>query len=257
MAKSNKKTGTRQWSKFSENFQIGCENKCRYCYARYNAIFGRFPYATQEQWDNPVINQKKIDTGRRKKEGVIMFPTTHDITPRNLSEYLCVLRKLLDAGNRVLIVSKPHWECITVICDFYDQYREQIEFRFTIGSTDDKVLSFWEPNAPSFEERLCCLKYAHAAGYKTSVSCEPYLDPYVVYTYTACLPYITETFWIGKLNKFEQRVNLDGATAEQIKKFVEPLKAAQSDSVVKSFHRMLNGQRGIMWKESITGVVGK
>ena len=35
--------------------------------------------------------------------------------------------------------------------------------RFSIGACDDQILSFWEPNAPNFEERKQCLKYAYKA----------------------------------------------------------------------------------------------
>jgi hypothetical protein len=211
---------------------------------------------TQEQWDNPVIDNKKVDKGYRKRNGLIMFPTTHDVTPFNINEYLCVLRKLLDAGNQVLVVSKPHWQCITVICEAYEAYKKQIMFRFTIGSMKDEILRFWELNAPNFQERLACLQYAYHKGYATSVSCEPYLDSYAAYTYSACKPYITDSFWIGKLRHFNSRVRLDDATPEQIKKYVEPLKAAQSDDIVKSMYRLLDGQPFIQWKDSIREVMG-
>ena len=166
-----------------------------------------------------------------------------------------VLRKLLDAGNDVLIVSKPHWQCITLICEGFKEHRDKILFRFTIGSTDNDVLAFWEPGAPNFQKRLACLQYAFQTGYKTSVSCEPYLDPYVVYTYTACKPYITDSFWVGKLRHFNCRVKLDDATPEQIKKYVEPLKAAQNDDVVKSIHKLLYDKSFVMWKDSIRDVI--
>ena len=135
------KTGTREWSDVSMNIQRGCEHGCLYCYARYDAV-QRWKRCEAKHWPTPCIDEKKVDAAHLKTyRGVVMFPTTHDITPANLSQYLCVLRKLLDAGNRVLIVSKPHWECITVICNAHLEYKRQIEFRFTIGSTDEDVLA--------------------------------------------------------------------------------------------------------------------
>jgi hypothetical protein len=244
------KTGTKEWAQTNVNFQEGCEHDCRYCFARGDAV-GRWKRCTAEQWRHPVINQAKVDKHRGKYPGVVMFPSTHDVTPLNFSEYLTVLRRLLDAGNQVLVVSKPHWQCITVLCEAYQEYKSQIMFRFTIGSMDDAVLGFWEPNAPNFAERLSCLEYAFHKGFRTSVSCEPYLDPYVVYTYTACKPFITDSFWVGMLRHFERRVDLTGATAEQIEKFVKPLKAAQGLDVVKGIHRLLDGQPFIHWKDSI------
>jgi len=163
---------------------------------------------------------------------------------------MCVLRKLLDADNDVLIVSKPHWDCITVICEALKKYQRQITFRFTIGSTKSDILKFWEPGAPSFQERLSCLQYAYQAGYNTSVSCEPYLDQHVVYTYTACKGWIADSFWIGKLRNFNSRVRIDDATEGQIIKYVDPLKAAMVDFVFKQMHRVLDGQPLIKWKDS-------
>lgn len=251
-----KKIGTREWAKYNVNIQRGCEHGCRYCYARYNSVT-RFKRCTAEQWLDPVIVQAKVDKNYGKYRGTVMFPSTHDITPRNISECLCVLRRLLDVGNKVLIVSKPHWDCIPLICETLKEYRLQIEFRFTIGSTSDKVLSFWEPGAPNLAERLSCLRYAYKCGYEMSVSCEPYLDPYVPYTYAAVLPYLTNSFWIGKLRDFKRRVDLTGVTDEQMTKFVKPLMAALSDEVVKTICMALHGHRFVKWKDSVREVMAK
>lgn len=252
-----KKTGTKEWSDRSLNIQRGCENNCRYCYARHNAVT-RFKQCNAEQWKLPCIDNKKVDKNYRTHyEGVTMFPTTHDITSANLSQCMCVLRKQLDLGNKMLIVTKPRWDCISVICEAFLEYQDLIEFRFTVGSTDNSILEFWEPEAPNFQERLSCLQYAHRAGYKTSVSCEPYLDAHVAYTYEACKEWITDSFWIGKLRGFNSRVKLDDATDTQISRYVDPLKAAMQDSVVKQIHSVLDGQRFIKWKDSIADVMAK
>ncbi|RKY06326.1 MAG: hypothetical protein DRP56_07630, partial [Planctomycetota bacterium] len=116
----NKNTGIFEWADTSVNIQIGCEHDCRYCYARHRAV-ERFGYCkSQEAWKNPIVNFAKVNKGYKKNYGTVMLPSTHDITPLNLSEYLCVMRKLLDAGNNVLIVSKPHFDCIRVIVNAYE-----------------------------------------------------------------------------------------------------------------------------------------
>ena len=253
----SKKTGTKEWADHSMNIQRGCEHNCRYCYARYNAV-DRFKTCEARHWPLPCINEAKVDMPhKRKYDGGIMFPTTHDITSANLSQYLCVLRKLLDAGNDVLIVSKPHIECIDTICNFYAEYRDQIMFRFSIGSTSDDVLGFWKPNAPTFTERLTCLKLAFDRGFKTSVSCEPYLDAYAPHTYFTCRDFITDSFWVGKLRGFNSRVRLDDVTPAQMKKFVDMLKVILSDNIVKIIYRSLEGQPFIKWKDSIREVMGE
>ena len=256
---AKKKTGTREWSESSVNIQLGCENGCRYCYARYNAVKFR-KWCTDEQWLDPVIVLSKVTRSFLKRAGVVMFPTTHDITPRNLSESLCVLGKLLKAGNKVLLVSKPRIDCISTICECFPEYRKRLMFRFTVGSMDDHVLKFWEPDAPSFGERKQCLAFAWSRGFRTSVSCEPFLDcevDKIVDLFELLKPYINNSFWIGKLRHFTKRVVLEGATAGDIERFVKPLQAAQSDEFVLGLCQRLNRERLVIWKDSIREVIEK
>lgn len=250
------KTGTKEWAASNVNIQRGCEHGCRYCYARCMMV-NWLKKCTAEQWLEPVINNSAVDADYGKRKGIVMFPSTHDITPRNLSECLCVLRKLLDAGNRVLIVSKPHWSCITLMCETLQEYRCQLMFRFTIGSKNNEVLSFWEPDAPGFEERMSCLRYAYYGRYITSVVSEPYLDGDVVDLYLEVKPFITDSFWIGKLRDFNRRVDMSGVTAEQETKFVKPLKAAQTDEAVRRIYNQLNVERLVKWKDSVREVIEK
>ncbi len=251
------KTGTKEWSDFYMNIQRGCENGCLYCYAKYNAV-ERFHRCKPEHWILPCIDEAKVDLPHKKKyNGVVMYPTTHDITSANLSQYLCVLRKLLDADNQVLIISKPRWECITVICEAYLKYRKQIMFRFTIGSTNDHVLRFWEPGASSFEERISCLRYAHHKGYRTSISCEPMLDFYIPDLYDRCQFLITDSFWVGKLRNWKSRVQEPKSFPSPIEENIyNDTKAAQSDKVVRAIYESLKDKPMIKWKDSIRKVMG-
>jgi len=244
------KTGTKEWAGDTVNIQIGCENGCRYCYARHNAVEFR-KYCKAEDWPNPVINQKKVDRNYGLYADGVMFPSTHDITPKNISECLCVLRKLLDAGNKVLIVSKPSWECITVICEALQEYTQQILFRFTIGSMHDDVLSFWEPGAPNYDERLACLKYAYTKRFSTSVNCEPYLDGDVIDLYCRIKPWTTHNFWVGLLREYKQRVDASKISAADYAKFVTPLLKAQAMEEITKIYHQLKNERLVKWKDSI------
>jgi len=248
-------SGTREWSSHSVNIQRGCEYGCRYCYARYDAVC-RYRRCTPGQWSQPVINQKKVDRNYGKFSGVVMFPTCHDVTPRNLSEYLVVLRKLLDAGNQVLITSKPSWSCITMICETLKEFSRQITFRFTIGSIDDEVLQFWEPNARNFKQRFACLSYAFESGFTTSVSCEPFLDAWPQHVYEACVPYLTDSFWLGLLNRLDQRVDLAGVPAELAERFVTPVKKAQMPAMLKEYHKAFAGKPYVKFKKEFRDATG-
>lgn len=259
---AGKKTGTREWSDSSVNIQLGCEHGCRYCYARYQAVKWR-KWCTDKEWLDPGIIQAKVTRSFLKRAGVVMFPTTHDVTLRNLPEALCVLGKLLNAGNKVLLVSKPHIICIINICKCFGAFRDRLIFRFTIGSSSDQVLSFWEPNAPGFPERAACLKHACHQGFRTSVSCEPFLDSSlheIVDLYEDLEPYISvrDGFWIGKLREFDKRIVMDGVTSEEDERFVKPLRAAQSDEFVRDLYQLLKSKCAVVkWKDSIREVVEK
>ena len=256
---AEKKTGTKEWAETNVNIQMGCEHSCRYCYARYRAV-KRYKFCTAGQWLDPVIIHSKITRSYSKRSGVVMFPSTHDVTPRNISECMFVLSKLLAAGNKVLLVSKPHITCIMDICESFREYRNQLSFRFTIGSKDDRVLAFWEPNAPGFRERLECLLYAYNSGYQTSVSCEPFLDCKVgkiIGLYVMVNSFITDSIWIGKLRHFDRRVDMSGVTSGEEEEFVKPLKAAQSDEMIWTIYRELQGGPLVRWKDSIREVIEK
>ena len=102
-----------------------------------------------------------------------MFPSTHDLLPEFLEPCVAVLKNLLEAGNRVLVVSKPHLVCITRICGDFAEYRDRVLFRFTIRALDNTLLAFWEPGAPTFAERLACLNLAYDGGFQRTDARRP------------------------------------------------------------------------------------
>ena len=172
----SKKTvsGTKEWASSNFNVMRGCANGCLYCYACANAI--RFNQKEPGTWTHEEVNEKAAKRVFGLRDGTIMYPTTHDFTLANLEHTLPPLVRMLEAGNQVLVVSKPNLHVIWEMCEACEKYKDQILFRFTIGSGLDEVLSFWEPNAPAFMSRLESLSFAFEKGFKTSVSMEPLLD---------------------------------------------------------------------------------
>ena len=166
--------GTYEWAVTNANFINGCSNNCKYCYSREMAI--RFKRKNTDNWHIEEINPSQYNKKFKKVDGFIMCPSSHDITPVHLSQSLLFLQKIIDSGNNILIVTKPHFEVIEAICDRFKNNKKNILFRFTIGSINSSVLKFWEPDAPDYEERKKCLVYAFEKGFETSVSCEPMLD---------------------------------------------------------------------------------
>lgn len=193
-------SGTKEWADFNVNCIKGCSNDCKYCYARMMAK--RFGRCTDNTWETMIINQRSVDKTYKKYNGRVMFPSTHDITDDEGVQEACytIIRKLLEADNELLVTTKPKLLVTEQIIELFNQYSEQLQFRFTITSLSDRLLSFWEPGAPTYEERMTSLKYAYNSGFKTSVSIEPFLDytPQVLVQNVA--PYVTESIWLGPMN---------------------------------------------------------
>ncbi len=246
-----KVNGFKEWTKYSVNCCSGCANDCRYCYAKGMAV--RFKQLTVDEWPLERVRQKDVDKKQRLYDGRVMFPSSHDITPGNFDACMIVIEKLLKAGNELLIVSKPRLECISAICKFFKVYKDKIIFRFTIGACDDDVLSFWEPNAPGYDERKYSLEYAFETGFETSVSVEPMLCAEGVLDLVEDLePFTTNSIWIGKMNHLKS-IRIDG---DEIHEAVQVVKEGQGDENILAIYSKLRDNPLIKWKDSIKKIVG-
>lgn len=203
-------SGTREWADHNVNCIKGCSNNCRYCYAKMMAK--RFGRCTEATWKDMVVNDKAVTARYGKYKGRVMFPSSHDIidTPKVIEACFTVLTKLLKAGNETLITTKPNLSVVKKVIRQFQTFDEQIQFRFTITSMNDKSLSFWEPNAPTYEERLESLKYAYKKNFKTSVSIEPFLDYNPQDLVYALSPFVTESIWLGPMNYIHNHASPNG-----------------------------------------------
>lgn len=245
--------GTYEWAVENANYINGCSHNCKYCYSREMAI--RFKRKTILNWEEEEVNYNQLERKAKKVDGVIMFPSSHDITPENLNNSIKFLNKLLKIGNEVLVVTKPHLSVIKSICGNFSEYKNKILFRFTIGSSNSKTLKFWEPNAPDYQERKKCLIYAYENGFSTSVSCEPMLDDNILELVNDLCPYVTNSIWLGKMNFLLRRLKMNGIednkTITKAKKLIE----IQSDTNIIKLYSQLSSNEKIKWKESIKKVV--
>lgn len=200
-------TGTFEWAEETYSFEVGCPVGCQYCWARHGML-RRKAVASPESWLTPRTNFAKLNKGWRKHPGVIMFPGTHNIGLYNIENSLKILSKMLAAGNKVLITIKPSREIVQQLTTALMPYKAQILFRFSIGSTKNRVLEAWEPHGPSFNDRYSALQVAYYAGFQTSVSAEPLLGGVQTALDLMKLlrPYITHDLWFGFMRKIEQRV---------------------------------------------------
>ena len=247
--------GTRQWAPYSENCLLGCAHDCRYCYAKAMAVHDR--RTTSQDWKNEKLRPNILQKGFHKRDGVIMVPSSHDITPAHLSECLTFLKNILSPGNEVLIVTKPHLDCVKAICDEFSWSKDKILFRFTIGSSDPTTLQMWEPNAPDFAERLQSLKYAFSEGYQTSVSCEPMLDNNIGDVIDRVSPFVTDSIWMGKANLLCSRLALNGENDPVAIDKAKELKGWQKNENIEQLYSRYKDNPQIEWKDSIKKVVNK
>jgi DNA repair photolyase len=199
-AKRKITSGTREWADRNVNCIKGCSNNCRYCYGK--LIAKRFGRCTEESWKEMQVRSGIVHKTFRKYAGRVMFPSSHDITDSPEAKDACftVIKALLEAGNQLLITTKPRISITTGIIQTFHPFGSQLQFRFTITSADNRLLSFWEPGAPRFEERLESLQLAYRAGFKTSVSIEPFLDYDPAPLVDIVSPFVTESVWVGPMN---------------------------------------------------------
>jgi DNA repair photolyase len=210
---------------------------------------------TVDQWTAPVLRTDQLNKGFGKRSKVTMFPSTHDIHPDQIDETVAFLGKLLQLGNDVLIVSKAHEECMHRIVTDLAEYKEHITIRCTIGSADDAVLRFWEPEAPGFDERIRCLRMAQESGFTTSVSCEPMLDNDIEAVVEAAAPHVTETIWIGKPKDLIKRIKINGHGDDNTVQRAQQLIDWHSDERIMQLYKAYKNDPMIWWKDSIIEVV--
>jgi DNA repair photolyase len=247
-------TGTQEWAASNVNIQDGCEHACLYCYAKTMAI--RFKRMTAESWSDPQIREHDLQRRFTRRSGRIMFPTAHDITERNIDECLIVLKKMLNAGNDVLIVSKPCVSCMQKLCKELEPFKNQIVLRISVGSANNRVLKYWEPGAPTFKQRLNSLKVAHLYDFKTSVSCEPMLDANIDRVVDAVHPYVTDSIWLGKINRLRSILPQNCPNNSDVMRRGNALMEKQSDAAIHALYERYKDDPKIKWKDSIKKVIG-
>lgn len=245
--------GTAEWADQNHNIIIGCNHNCRYCYSRKKALeTGRIKLS--EDWQNEQLDQFRYQSTDIKSHGVIMYPSQHDLTPDFKRQHLETISKLLTAGNSVLLVTKAHLETVQAICERFNNQKDRLLFRITIGSLDRQICSFWEPGAPQPDERVEALKYAFTHGYMTSVSAEPMLDgpDSMIELYRTLEPFITNDIWFGKMNSVRRRVDM---SLPAVAAGVEIIEKLQSDANIGRLYEALKSEPKVRWKESIKKVV--
>lgn len=244
-------SGTKEWADHNVNCIKGCSNNCRYCYAKMMAK--RFGRCLEDTWKDMEVNERAVERNYRRYEGRVMFPSTHDIVdkPRVREACFVVIKKLLEAGNDLLITTKPKLSITKDIISQFRSFKEQLQFRFTITSLDNGLLAFWEPDAPNYEERLESLKHAYENEFRTSVSIEPFLDYSPHRLIYALSSYVTESIWLGPMNYIPQ----NGISSKHQRQYTE-IRTRYDISHLASIYEDLKDFPLIKFKDSMSNRLG-
>lgn len=243
----SKLTGTKEWAKKNINLFTGnCENACIYCYAVANNW--RFGKAGEQ-----VIKKDLLTHNFRKRDYVTMYPSAHDIRMKDIGYHVQFLKNFLSSGSRLLIVTKADAECTAILGKELYDYRDQVEFRVTIGSANQHVLEFFEPNAPKVWDRLAALTIANSI-FKTSLSIEPMLDTSPKKILERFSDFVSGDIWIGKLNRSKYRIIANGYRYK-LSRALELVKWQSDDNNILRIVEKLSKYPNVRWKDSIREVI--
>jgi DNA repair photolyase len=186
------KSGVQEWAKHSINLQYTCEYNCRYCYAK--KMNKRFNFKVKE----PII---------KKYNGVIMFPTMHDITLSNFDKVSDTIEKLLEFDNKILIVSKMDSEVARAFAEkfVFHPKKLNLEFRITITSDREHIKDYFENKAPTDDSRWISEKILTVNDFNVSLSIEPLLHIGAIAeaTYIANDFKKLKSIWVGCLTNYK------------------------------------------------------
>jgi DNA repair photolyase len=246
----NKITGTKEWAEKTINLYTGdCANACIYCYASANnRRFGKS--------SDKVLKGNLQTHNFRKRDYLTMYPSAHDIRVEDIEHHIRFLKNFLASGSPILIVSKPSLKVVDTLCRELNPFREQIEFRFTIGSSNSKVLEFFEPNAPSYEERYAAIIRASTLGYKVSLSIEPMLDNNPERIIEDARDFLKGDIWVGKMNHPTNRIVANGYRYK-LNTTLELVKWQSDDVNILELVKRLSRYPNVRWKDSIQNVINK
>lgn len=177
-----------QWQFGMESYNIRapkflCKHACTYCYI--GPMFARFGRHCQSvdiedlmPTDPKLVNHNWTRAGESTRK-MIFFPSSSDIFVENARDYVCVCKKIIDAGHEVFFATKPSMKSMSAIVEEFDllgkEYKSKLFIFVTITADDNKILRMFEPHAPLYEERVNVIQFLVEHEYNVNVMMEPYL----------------------------------------------------------------------------------
>lgn len=196
------------------NPYIGCNHRCRYCYAP------SMVHRTREEFHSNITPRKDwlkklaLDIKDMKDAGdtrTVFFSFVTDPYNELESELLLTrqsLEMLKNAGIPFTVLTKS----ISAQEDFDIYTPGRDSFGTTLTCMDDNVAKKWEPNAPRPFDRLMQIHKAKKKGIRTWISLEPVIDDEQARkVLSSCLDLVDE-IKIGKLNYHKPDQEIDWKT---------------------------------------------
>lgn len=197
-----------EYCSYALNIYTGCNHGCDYCFANMMATrWGRDFTDVREREGIIDAVQKQLSTGVLRDELIhLCFSCDpYPATPVDTAATRHIIQALKDSGNHVQILTKGAKRAYR---DF-DLLDSDDWFGVTISGFDDSSCRR-EPGADTPSQRLVALADAHALGINTWVSCEPVIDPEVVYQLIEHCGEIIDLYKIGKMN-YKPSANINWA----------------------------------------------
>lgn len=67
--------------------------------------------------DSKAVNKRWTRCNSKITSSVYFFPSSHDIFYENAEQYILVAKKIIESGNDIMFVTKPHFETIKKISE--------------------------------------------------------------------------------------------------------------------------------------------
>jgi DNA repair photolyase len=261
--------GAVEWAEERYNSHWGCPNGCKYCYSRLLAYQKRKKWIVNGTNVYKLYGEKSIRKDNwikkwrgRKNKHTIMYPSMHDITPKTAEDGFKVMKNIIEPRNvHLLWVTKPYLEVVEKFVDRFEGYKDKIMIRMTITTNSQKEIDYWEPNAPTFEERMESLKLLFRKGYTTSISIEPMLIPIehsknsveneLIFV-RSLLNYTSGTIWVGMMNHIPKDKYMGRKLTDEEKREYNRIENMyKADNFIERLVKALYREKKVRFKESI------
>lgn len=145
------------------NQYVGCGHNCAYCYARFISTWKG--YGPWGKWIEVKTNAPQL-VKNRYVDGWVFMSSVSDAY-QSIEKELHLTRNILqemDKNIKLSILTKS--DLVLRDIDLLKQFKD-VELGFTLNTFEGKEKALFEPDSPSFEDRIIALKTLKENGIKT------------------------------------------------------------------------------------------